>query len=66
LHAHVTYDGTNLTLTLTDATTSASFTATEAVNLVSILGGTTAYLGFTAGSGGSSMNANILDWTYHN
>ncbi|WP_353069208.1 chitobiase/beta-hexosaminidase C-terminal domain-containing protein [Tunturibacter empetritectus] len=66
LHAHVTYDGTNLTLTLTDTTTSASFTATEAVNLASVLGGTTAYLGFTAGSGGSSMNANILDWTYHN
>jgi Legume lectin domain/Chitobiase/beta-hexosaminidase C-terminal domain len=66
LHAHVTYDGTNLTLTLTDPTTSASFTATEVVNLASVLGGTSAYVGFTAGAGGSSMNANILDWTYHN
>jgi hypothetical protein len=66
LHAHITYDGTNLTLTLTDASTSASFTATEAVNLASVLGGTSAYVGFTAGAGGSSMNADILDWTYHN
>ena len=66
IHAHVTYDGTNLTLTLTDAATSASFTTTEAVNLASVLGGTNAYVGFTAGSGGSSMNTNILDWTYHN
>lgn len=66
LHSHITYDGTNLTLLLTDAITSASFTTTYAVNLGSVVGSATAYVGFTAGTGGSTMNANILDWTYHN
>ncbi|MBB5315814.1 chitobiase/beta-hexosaminidase C-terminal domain-containing protein [Tunturibacter empetritectus] len=65
IHSHVTYDGTILTLLLTDATTSASFTATYAVNLASVVG-STAYVGFTAGTGASTMNVNILDWTYHN
>ncbi|MBB5339949.1 chitobiase/beta-hexosaminidase C-terminal domain-containing protein [Tunturiibacter gelidoferens] len=66
LHAHVTYDGTTLTLLLTDQSTSASFTTTYNVDLSSVVGGPTAYVGFTGGTGGSTMNANILDWTYQN
>jgi hypothetical protein len=66
LHAHITYDGTTLTLLLTDSTTSGSFTTTYNVDLSSAVGGPTAYVGFTGGTGGSSMNANILDWTYQN
>jgi hypothetical protein len=63
LHARITYDGTNLTLLLTDKTTSASFTKTVAVNIPSAVGANTAYLGFTGGTGGLSMTANILNWT---
>jgi hypothetical protein len=63
LHAHITYDGTNLTLLLTDTTTSASFTKTVGVNIPSAVGGNTAYLGFTGGTGGLSMTSNILNWT---
>ena len=37
-HAHITYDGTNLTLVLTDTTTSKSFTYTSPVNIPSIVG----------------------------
>ncbi|WP_433966375.1 chitobiase/beta-hexosaminidase C-terminal domain-containing protein [Tunturiibacter gelidiferens] len=66
LHAHVTYDGTTLTLLLTDQSTSASFTTTYNVDLSSVVGSPTAYVGFTGGTGGSTMNANILDWTYQN
>ncbi len=63
MHAHITYDGTNLTLVLTDTVTAASFTTTAALNIPSIVGASTAYVGFTAGTGGLSMTADILNWT---
>jgi hypothetical protein len=63
LHAHIAYDGTNLTLVLTDTTTSASFTKTAAINIPSIVGSGTAYVGFTGGIGGLSMTTDILNWT---
>jgi hypothetical protein len=65
-HGHVTYDGTTLTLSLTDQSTSANFTATYPVDLGGVVGGTAAYVGFTGGAGNSTMNANILNWTYQN
>ena len=64
MHAHITYDGTTLTLLLTDTTTSASFTASEAVNIPTVIGASTAYVGFTAGMGGLTMTSNILNWTF--
>jgi hypothetical protein len=63
MHAHVAYDGTNLTMVLTDTVTAASFTSTAALNIPSIVGSSTAYVGFTAGTGGLSMTADILNWT---
>jgi Legume lectin domain/Chitobiase/beta-hexosaminidase C-terminal domain len=65
-HAHITYDGTNLTLVLTDTTTNASFTKTAAINIPSIVGSGTAYVGFTGSFGGLSMTTNILNWTLTN
>ncbi len=65
-HAHITYDGTNLTLVLTDTSTSKSFTKTAAVNIPSIVGSGTAYAGFTGGIGGLSMTTHILNWTLTN
>jgi hypothetical protein len=50
------YNGSVLTETLTDLTTAASFTTSYTVNLASVLGGTTALVGFTGGTGaGSSL-----------
>jgi hypothetical protein len=63
MHAHITYDGTNLTLVLTDTVTAASFTSTTAVNIPLLVGSGTAYAGFTAGTGGLTMTADILNWT---
>jgi hypothetical protein len=63
MHAHITYDGTNLTLLLTDTVTSQSFTTTSAINIPSIVGSGTAYVGFTAATGGLTMTADILNWT---
>jgi hypothetical protein len=63
--AHITYDGTTLTLTLTDqVNTSQTFTTSWPVNIPSVVGGGTAYVGFTGGTGGSVANQDIVTWTY--
>ncbi|HXM13831.1 MAG TPA: hypothetical protein VN933_01240, partial [Candidatus Eremiobacteraceae bacterium] len=54
-----------LTLTLTDTTNTAeTFTTSWPVNIPSIVGATTAFAGFTAGTGGSTATQEILTWTY--
>jgi Domain of unknown function (DUF1929)/Legume lectin domain/Chitobiase/beta-hexosaminidase C-terminal domain/PKD domain len=60
---HMTYDGTNLAMTITDATTAASFTQSWAVNIPSTVGATTAFAGFTGGTGGYTALQQILTWT---
>ena len=64
MHAHIVYNGTNLTLTITDATVNASATVVYAVNIPAVVGANTAYVGFTGGTGGNASTQNILDWTY--
>jgi hypothetical protein len=64
IHAHMSYDGTNLALTLTDNVTKATWSDSFAVDIPSIVGANTAYIGFTGGSGGSTAIQSILDWTY--
>jgi len=64
MHAHLTYDGETLTLTLTDTVTGASFNASQAINIPGTVGGNTAFVGFTAGTGGTVSTQNILNWTY--
>ena len=64
MHAHITYDGTNLTLTLTDTVTNATFTQAFPINIPSTVGGNNAYVGFTGGTGGSTAIQNVLSWTY--
>ncbi len=64
LHAHITYDGTTLTLTLTDTVTNDSFTASTAINIPGTVGANTAYVGFTGGTGGGTAIQQILNWTY--
>ena len=62
----VTYDGTNLTVTGVDATNSAdSFTNTQAINLTSVLGGSTAFVGFTGATGfqTSTQTISAFDFT---
>jgi hypothetical protein len=66
MHAHVTYDGTTLTLTLTDTVTGKSFTGSRALNIPAAVGSNTAYVGFTAGTGGATAVQQILTWSYSN
>jgi len=67
LKAHLNYDGTTLTLTITDTVNTAqTFTTSWAVNIPSVVGGNTAYVGFTAGTGGSTATQEIIAWSYNN
>ena len=64
IHAHMTYDGTNLYLTLTDTDTLATWSHSFAVNIPAVVGGNTAYVGFTGGTGGTSSSDKVNSWTY--
>jgi hypothetical protein len=62
---HMTYDGTTLTMTITDATNSSqTFTSSWTINIPDTVGSNTAYVGFTGGTGGLTAIQEILDWTY--
>ena len=62
--AHVTYDGTNLILTLTDIVVNKVFTHTFPINIPATIGSNVAYIGFTGGTGGESSSQKILSWTF--
>ena len=64
LDAHITYNGTTLTLTLIDTVTGVSFTTSKVINIPVIVGANTAYVGFTAGTSHGAATQSILDWTY--
>jgi hypothetical protein len=64
IQAQIVYDGTNLTLNLLDLVTNDKFTMTQAINIPQVVGGNSAYVGFTGGSGGLSSSQKLLTWTY--
>jgi len=63
-HVHMTYDGTNLVMTITDTTTNGVFTHTWPINIPGTVGGNTAYVGFTGGTGGLTAIQDIQNWTF--
>lgn len=58
------YDGTWLALTITDATTAQTFSDQFQVNIPTVVGGSTAYVGFAAGTGNEISTQEILNWTF--
>jgi hypothetical protein len=60
----MTYDGTTLAMTVTDATAGKNFSTSWAVNIPAIVGANTAYVGFTGGTGGLSSTQEIISWNY--
>ena len=64
MHAHLSYDGNALTLTLTDLVTEATWTQPFVIDIPTIVGGNTAYVGFTGGSGSKTAVQQILNWTF--
>ena len=61
---YITYDGINLNLTLTDEITLATWSQSFTVNILAVVGGNTAYVGFTGGTGGLTSSQKLLAWTY--
>ncbi|MBV8674915.1 MAG: chitobiase/beta-hexosaminidase C-terminal domain-containing protein [Acidobacteriaceae bacterium] len=64
--AQVVYNGTTLTMTITDTVSKASFTTSWNVNIPAAVGANTAYVGFTGGTGGLSAIQDILSWSFAN
>jgi hypothetical protein len=57
------YGGGSLAMTITDTVTHAVFTHTWTIDIPTTIGATTAYAGFTGGTGGITATQNILTWT---
>jgi LysM repeat protein len=64
MHAHLVYSGTTLTVTLTDTKTGSSVTNQFTVNIPSVVGGNTAYVGFTGSTGAFTAVQQVTSWTY--
>ena len=64
MQVQMVYDGTTLTMTITDTTTAATFTTSWPINIPAMMAGNTAYVGFTGGTGGGTVIQQILSWTY--
>ncbi|HTC67135.1 MAG TPA: chitobiase/beta-hexosaminidase C-terminal domain-containing protein [Candidatus Acidoferrum sp.] len=64
MNVQINYDGTNLTITITDPTANATFTYAWPVNISSVVGTNTAFAGFTAGSGALTAIQDIINWTF--
>jgi fibronectin type 3 domain-containing protein len=58
------YDGATLDVTITDTTTRATASRSYPVDIPGTVGGTAAYVGFTAGTGGLTAVQDILTWTF--
>jgi hypothetical protein len=58
------YNGTTLTENILDTVTGVTFTHDYLVNVAQIVGGNTAYAGFTAGTGGDTAVMDVQSWTY--
>jgi hypothetical protein len=66
--ATLSYSGTTLTETIKDLTAN-SATVTETytnVNIAQLVGGNTAFVGFTGGTGGLNMQQEVQTWTFSN
>ena len=61
----LTYDGSNLTETLTDTVTKTQYTHTyTGVNIPAAIGANTAFVGFGGGTGAAVVDTYLDSWTY--
>ena len=64
MSVQLVYNGTTLAMTITDTVTLATFSTSWAINIPATVGGNTAYVGFTGGTGALTASQKILTWTY--
>jgi hypothetical protein len=67
-NVNISYDGSKLTTTLSDPAKMANYVAINsyAIDIGSLLGTTTAYVGFTASTGSGYENQDIVNWQFAN
>lgn len=58
------YDGTTLHQTVTDTVTHAAFSTNYTIDIPATIGGSSAYVGFTASTGTSASTQDVLAWSY--
>src|SRR5271163_1565815 len=58
------YDGSTLNVTITDTNTLATASQSYSVNIPAIVGSTSAYVGFTGGTGGLTSVQDVQSWTF--
>ena len=62
--AHLVYDGTTLSMTLTDPVAGKTFSTSWTIDIPGTVGNSVAYLGFTGGTGGQTSSQKIGSWTF--
>jgi hypothetical protein len=60
----VNYDGTTVSMTLTDSVTTDTFSTSAPLDIPATVGADAAYVGFTAGSGGLASNQRVTDFVF--
>lgn len=63
LSVHLEYDGTTLTMNLKDTVTGAVFNQSWTIDIPATVGGNTAYVGFTAATGGGTATQSVFSWS---
>ena len=58
------YDGSTLSMRITDVTTQATFQTSWPVDIAMEVGSTMAYVGFTGATGGAAATQDVLSWVY--
>jgi len=66
LRTTVSYNGTTLSWVVTNTANGSNFSSNATVNIPSIVGANTAWVGFTGGTGGATERQFISSWEYAN
>ena len=64
IQVDITYNGATLFMKLEDPVTGASYSTQFDVNIPAVVGGDTAFVGFTGGTGGETASQKILTWVF--
>jgi hypothetical protein len=65
MSVHLTYNGTTLSMTITDIVTGATWSTSWTINIPSTIGSNTAYVGFTGSTGTLTASQKIMTWSYY-
>ena len=61
---NLAYNGTTIVMSVKDLTTNAVFNQNFTIDIPTVIGGGTAFVGFTGATGGAVANQEVLNWVY--